>query len=321
MLNGTSKGLVQHISGAASDRGDMPHQWLDFIGRHMFKYRLGEEKLERSFAVEACGRSTNKWSVSRVTTQSGKSRLTRSARDINSDPHDRYMVYVSLRDEIEFEQFGRVRKGPSSSLTLVSGTDALCHSKLGDNDTLCLGVPRKFVDRRVPSPEKLCAMPISVSDGLGGLVRHSIGALQQESLKMSDEEFVSSSQLLADLVILALSSGAGLTTSVSFVRSQNLARAKRIIRARLGEPDLKPAHIAEACGISLSYLHNLFRDDGRSACEYLLETRLNKARQLLRSRSGNVTDVALTCGFSNLSSFSTSFRKAYGLAPREILRR
>lgn len=317
----TSACPTYNLRGSAIQSRDMAVRWLEFIGKHIFKYRLDVAKVENSFSVEARARSSGEWTICRVTTESGKSRLIRGPEDIQSDRHDRYMVYVSLRDEIEFEQFGRARKARALYMTLVSGTDSLSHSKLGDNDTLCFGIPRKFVEQRVLRAENICAAPISVSDGLGGLVRHSLMALYHESHKMSDEEFLSSSQILADLALLSLSTRADLSTSASFVRTHNLARAKRLIRARMGESDLRPAQVARGCGISLSYLHNLFRDDGRSVGEYLMETRLTRALQLLQSHTGNVTEVALTCGFSNLSFFSTAFRNAYGMPPRDVLRK
>lgn len=310
------------LHGSALDTPDMRERWLAFINRHILRYQLPVAYLhERDFAIEAQGRSVGQWAVCRVSTRAGKCQLVRRKTEINADPRERYMAYLSLRDEIEFEQFGHTLKAPQSSLTMVSGADPLVHRKMGDNDTLCFGMPSGFVEQRIPKTESVCAIPISVEAGIGSLVRHSLVSLYAESTKLSDNEFLSASQILGDLVLLSLASRADLSTSTSFVRTSNLARAKRIIRARLSEPELKPADIANECGISLSYLHNLFRDDGRSVCEYLLLERLQRARLMLQiGGNANVTNVALACGFSNLSSFSTAFRAAFAVTPREVLR-
>lgn len=42
----------------------------------------------------------------------------------------------------------------------------------------------------------------------------------------------------------------------------HLALAKSFIVRHLGQPDLAPADVAEACGVSQSYLHRLFANDG-----------------------------------------------------------
>ena len=70
------------------------------------------------------------------------------------------------------------------------------------------------------------------------------------------------------------------------------------------------------------FLHNLFRDDGRTVSQYLKVARLERARELLQRRHApdvSVTDVALACGYSNMSQFSTAFRRAFGLTPRDVL--
>jgi AraC-like DNA-binding protein len=315
-------GPHEYLRGCAQDTPDMREQWLAFIDRHILRYRLGSAYLrEREFSIEAPGRSVGQWAVCRVATWAGKCQLVRRKEDINADPRDRYMTYLSLRDEIEFEQFGHTLKAQQASLTMVSGADPLVHRKLGDNDTLCFGMPSGFVDQRIPRAENICAIPISVQGGLGSLVRHSLMSLYNDSAQMSDAEFLSASQILGELVLLSLASRADASTSTSFIRTSNLARAKRIVRARLNDPELTPAEIANECGISLSYLHNLFRDDGRSVCEYLLMERLYKARLMLQCGGGStVTDIAMACGFSNLSSFSTAFRAAFSVTPREVLR-
>ncbi len=42
--------------------------------------------------------------------------------------------------------------------------------------------------------------------------------------------------------------------------------------------------------------------------------RVNRARELLREDGANVTEIALACGFNNISNF-TDYIKAYGKTP------
>ena len=129
---------------------------------------------------------------------------------------------------------------------------------------------------------------------------------------------------VADLILAGLGTPADAADGARPVRLSNLARVKDIVRQRMDNPELTLADIAEAAGFSLSYLHNLFRDQGQTLYAYLKSARLQRARGLLQmaaSRGMSVTDVCLSCGFSDTAYFSRSFRQAFGISPRDALRR
>jgi AraC-like DNA-binding protein len=52
--------------------------------------------------------------------------------------------------------------------------------------------------------------------------------------------------------------------------------------------------------------------------QYVLRLRLREAARLLADGSRRITDVALDCGFADLSNFVRTFRRAAGFAPREF---
>ncbi|MBE7103708.1 helix-turn-helix transcriptional regulator [Bacillus cereus] len=59
---------------------------------------------------------------------------------------------------------------------------------------------------------------------------------------------------------------------------------------------------------------------GTSAFAYLREKRMEQAMLLLLSGTSNVTETAVAVGYNNVSHFSESFKKKYGINPSEILR-
>jgi AraC-like DNA-binding protein len=314
----------EEISGSAREQCDLHDQWLGFIQRHVLGYDLlSGAANDRDFSINAWSRAADEWAVSRFSTIAGKSQLIRRAREIARDPRERYVAYFSLNNTLEFEQLRRTNVCAADSLTLVSGAEPLLHNKLGDNDTLCFAMPREFVDQRLIRAEDVCARPVPVQRGLGRLVRSSLMALQRDADAMTEDEFCRAARVVGDLVLMVVGGQGDLMSNVRSVRTSNLARIKRVIRERLSDPDLRLADIAHACGISLSYMHNLFRDDGRTAWEYLKMERLQLARHMLQTtgrQARTVTDVALDCGFSNMSQFSTAFRAAFGVPPRDVLR-
>jgi AraC-like DNA-binding protein len=140
---------------------------------------------------------------------------------------------------------------------------------------------------------------------------------------MTDDEFVSVARIVGDLALLAISGSLNTMSTSRSVRNSNLARVKAVIRRRLTDPDLTLNDVARDCGLSLRYVHDLFQGDGRTASRYVTEVRLRQARHMLETGSSGattVTNVSLACGFVNSSHFSTVFRRAFGVSPRDVLR-
>ena len=89
------------------------------------------------------------------------------------------------------------------------------------------------------------------------------------------------------------------------------------IRENISLP-LTVADIAKACGYSETYTMKLFRRmTGTTCVEYINEYRLKLAAERLRETKDKVCDVALSCGFNNVSYFNLQFRKAYKMTPLE----
>ncbi|MBQ8408045.1 MAG: AraC family transcriptional regulator [Clostridia bacterium] len=82
--------------------------------------------------------------------------------------------------------------------------------------------------------------------------------------------------------------------------------------------DITPTDCAESIHLSYSYFAKLFRAvTGKTFKEYLTGVRLAKAHNVLISTALPITDVAASCGYSNLSYFIAEYRKVYGRTPRE----
>lgn len=81
---------------------------------------------------------------------------------------------------------------------------------------------------------------------------------------------------------------------------------------------LTVAALADLAAMSLSHFARVFKlETGRPPLEYLLELRLEKARQLLRCEDLPVTEIALRCGFATSSHFAATFRRRLGTTPRD----
>ena len=99
--------------------------------------------------------------------------------------------------------------------------------------------------------------------------------------------------------------------------ARHLLRAKDLADARYFEP-LTVADLARAAGLSPAHFSREFRRTfGESPHQYLLTRRLERAAALLRNTDRSVTEICFDVGLTSVGSFTTSFRRVYGMTPSE----
>jgi AraC-like DNA-binding protein len=97
--------------------------------------------------------------------------------------------------------------------------------------------------------------------------------------------------------------------------ARHLLRAKDAADSRYFEP-LGVDDLARAAGLSRAHFSREFRRAfGESPHGYLLTRRLERAAALLRATDRSVADICMSVGLQSVGSFTTSFKRAYGLTP------
>ena len=100
-----------------------------------------------------------------------------------------------------------------------------------------------------------------------------------------------------------------------------LDRVMTTINTHLEDSDLSVDMIADEVGISRVHLHRKMKElTGQTPHDFIRNIRLKRAAYLLSGQGVNVTEVMYACGFSNSASFSTVFKKFYGVSPREYMK-
>ncbi|MGN6203165.1 MAG: helix-turn-helix transcriptional regulator [Solirubrobacterales bacterium] len=97
--------------------------------------------------------------------------------------------------------------------------------------------------------------------------------------------------------------------------ARHLLRAKDLADARYFEP-LEVDDLARAAGLSKAHFSREFRRVfGESPYVYLMTRRLERAAALLRTTDHSVAEICLEVGLQGVGSFTTSFKRMYGMTP------
>ena len=95
-------------------------------------------------------------------------------------------------------------------------------------------------------------------------------------------------------------------------------KAKAFVQGNLTNSELSVEDLASAMCVSNSLLYLKCKKVlGMPPKKFLMEERLNMAKQLIQDPNINVTEVAYRCGFSDPKYFSKCFKKATGVNPSE----
>lgn len=117
----------------------------------------------------------------------------------------------------------------------------------------------------------------------------------------------------------AMQLGADRDSTARGVEPSSLARVTRVIRAVDNDPEVPHDLLSLARIARLSPYHFLRMFElvtGITPYQYLLRVRLRRAAICLRNESTRISDIAMSCGFGDVSNFNRTFRAEFGMAPR-----
>lgn len=148
---------------------------------------------------------------------------------------------------------------------------------------------------------------------VSGLVARACSGIEGGAAEMSWEEFA------VQLAALAVELANDVRPRNEEVAASTLARVTRSVRAieRQAEGELNLAAMAREAGLSpYHFLRTFERLTGVTPHQYVRRMRLRKAAVRLAREKTKVLDVALDCGFGDVSNFNRAFREEYGMSPR-----
>jgi AraC family transcriptional regulator len=84
------------------------------------------------------------------------------------------------------------------------------------------------------------------------------------------------------------------------------------------DTEIKLVSLAKMVGISQYYFCQQFKNAvGITPYQYVIQQRIEKAKQMLKNQNLAICDIALACGFANQSHLTKYFRKLTGSTPKD----
>jgi two-component system response regulator YesN len=98
-----------------------------------------------------------------------------------------------------------------------------------------------------------------------------------------------------------------------------IRQAKEYIEHHYADPELSLNEVAARANLSPSHFSAVFSQETHQTFkEYLTQTRINKAKELLRMTMLRSADIAYQVGYNDPHYFSSVFKRNTGLSPMEF---
>lgn len=248
-------------------------------------------------------------------------RATCSTRQAaRSDPNE-ILLFCSLTGRILLEQSDRRVAAEAGSLLCLDPRIAHTMDFPEQSSMVILKVPRPELESRLGLNLDVagrCITPSRPQDHLTLLFASNLPKLSG-TLDRASEDTIGTHALEQ----IALSLGANGQSARTPSKAQLTWRIHRAIEARLPSTSLSPQGIAEQVGISVRHANKLLAEEGHSLMRLVQSKRLARCRQALEDPGQAhrpVSEIAFGWGFSDLTHFSRSFRKVYGMLPSDLRR-
>ncbi len=187
---------------------------------------------------------------------------------------------------------------------------------LGNSTDACsLKYLKPILDGALQFP---CFFPAGTQDQLDKLFSRLYHCYQEKAFGyelLLKSYFFDLFRYLFEQNMITVSETATLKTS----QSEKLKEILQYMELHFSE-ELSISEIAAFCHLSESYLMHFFRENtGMTITEYLNNYRLRQATELLKLGNRTILDIAMCCGFNNISYFHKRFKEYYGMTPKKYI--
>jgi AraC-like DNA-binding protein len=247
----------------------------------------------------------------------------RSARQASADPRDEFAIGCNRGQGRQMlVQRGREFVLQPRQWSLYMNTEELS-ADVEDMRLVGLRVPRAMLRERVRDIEDKVLTRLDETTPAAWHLSRFLEFLLEPGDFRGDAALIAHIEAtLLDLLTLALGA-TGEAADIARMRGLRAARLREVIatiEADFANPGLTAGEVATRLGLSGRYVQNLLSETGLNFTDRVLELRLQRARAMLadlRHDRMKISEIALACGFNEVSYFNRCFRRRFGCAPTQ----
>jgi len=237
---------------------------------------------------------------------------------------DELILVRQTRGHMVIQQGDRTVSLDPGEMTLVEPRVPY-HARLGPGTSLLVTkFPRRNLIERVGRFDRFVAHKLTAEFGQTGLLSDFLRVLPAHTEALSATAAQVSHQLL-DLLAAALwKLGGDEIPRVASSRTLLRMQLRAVIERSVEDHTIDANAIAKSVGIGLRYANAILSEDDTSVGRLLQARRLEHCRRALADplkMHRNISDIAYSLGFTDMTHVGRRFRQAFGMLPSDYRKR
>jgi len=248
--------------------------------------------------------------------------VRRTAARIAKASEDFFLVSIQIQGEGLVVQDQRTACLRPGDFALYDSTRPYELRFAGSFQQYVLRLPGPTLRTALRDTQALTASTVSGQRGAGHLMIGMIQTLAANIDTLASASAAAVAESVMQILIAGLSGlPAARTPPVSQLTAYHRSQIKACVRARLRDPALSVAGIAQQMRVSPSTLHRSWAGEACSIAEWIWAQRLDAARRDLcdpAMAARGVSEIAFSWGFNDAAHFSRAFRARFACSAREL---